>query len=108
MQLSLQSIQQRTSWFTMERREWVAAVFLAAVVGFGIGNGHTTQNSIANISDQLGQKKAAVKTLQAKAGCEKWRASVATTVAKEAIKGAVEASAPIPDTREIPADHCAR
>lgn len=63
--MQLQShLLQRTSWLTRERGNWLAVVALVGTVGFGLGNGHTTGNSIASISDRLGQKTAAVDHLQ--------------------------------------------
>lgn len=52
------------AWFTNERRLWLAACLACALVGFGIGNGHTTQGAIAQVSDQLGQNKAALVKVQ--------------------------------------------
>lgn len=63
MQL-LSSLQQRTSWFTDERGVWLALVATAAIIGFGVGNGHTTENSITHIADQYGQKAATVNHLE--------------------------------------------
>lgn len=63
MQLLL-SLQQKTNWFTRERCNWLAAVGLAGIVGFGFGNGRTTENSISAISDRLGQKTATVNHLE--------------------------------------------
>lgn len=52
------------SWLTHERRYWIAGVLLSAAVGFGVGNGHTTDEAIAHVSDQYGQKAAKVVVLQ--------------------------------------------
>jgi hypothetical protein len=86
-----------TGWFTFERRNWVALVICAALAGFGLGNGHTTQGAIATVSDQLGQAKAQIPKLAARAGCEKWRADVSANLAKQSN---------MVDPSEIPADHC--
>jgi hypothetical protein len=103
MQSSLQYFHQKSSWFTVERRGWVAAVVFAGAVGFGFGNGHTTQGAIQHVSQQLGNEKATVKQLKTKdipalkslAGCESWRADVATSLAERPV---------IVNPSEIPGD----
>lgn len=88
MQLSLQSFQQKTSWLTTERKNWAAAVLMACAVGYGLGNGHTTQNAISHVSMQLGDKKAVIKKLEtvdipkikAVAGCQAVKADVTSQV----------------------------
>lgn len=54
----------------------------------------------------LTAKKAeiALPAIQAEAGCERWRAGKAISVAKQAIKGANSDTAPIPDIKAIPKD----
>lgn len=72
-------------WFTFERMSWMAAVLCAALGGFSIGNGHTTQSAVQNVSEQLGQKRAEVHNLQTQlipklasvAGCQQKRADIA-------------------------------
>lgn len=116
MTLTLQSQHQRTSameWFTKERRMWLAACGLCALAGGGYMNGHTTQSAVSHISDQLGQKTVALKKtqtvvvkLQAANNCEGARANKATQIAKDAIKGALSISDPIPSTSDLPKDNC--
>ncbi len=48
----------------------------------------------------------AVPVLQAQAGCEHYRAKVATTVAKQAMVSAYDLTAPVPSSKALPADHC--
>lgn len=104
----------KNSWFTSERELWLAAILFAGVAGFGIGNGHTTQGAILNVSQQLGDQKAVVRDLKTKvipklkaeSGCEKKRADKTAAVATKAIIGAVVDTAPIPSPKEIPADNC--
>lgn len=47
-------ILQSPKWLTHERQIWIASLGFTAVVFFAIGNGHTTENSIHAISDNLG------------------------------------------------------
>jgi hypothetical protein len=78
-------------WFTHERRYWLGLVAAAALVGFGIGNGHTTQGAVENISTQLGQRGAQlhqleahdIPKLKAQVGCEHVRAQTAIAVARD-------------------------
>lgn len=83
----VQTLQRKTSWFalwfTLERREWLCAVAVGILLGFGLGNGHTTQSAILNISNQLGQQKKIVVTVAKVAGCQQVRAQIAT---REAVK----------------------
>lgn len=67
----------------LERRTWLALVLASGLVGFGFGNGHTTQNAIEDIT--------------AKAGCEHHRANVATKLALQPT---------IVDPKSIPKDNC--
>jgi len=53
-------------WFTPERRVWILAVTMSGLLGFAMGNGHTTQNAIQNVSDAYGVKSAEVAHLQTK------------------------------------------
>lgn len=63
------------SWFSSERKNWLAVVGLAACIGYWCGNGHTTQNAIQDIASQQGQtheqlvhvQKVVIPTLQKKA-----------------------------------------
>lgn len=90
-------------WLTFERRNWMALILVAGAGGFSLGNGHTTQGAVQNISDQLGQKDAQVQHLKAKvipalkaeAGCEHWRAD---TAAKLALQTSLI------DPKELPGD----
>jgi hypothetical protein len=77
-------------WLTSERKEWIAAVFVAALIGFWIGNGHTTQGAVEHISQEL--------------GCEHSRADKTAKVAKQAIVSAYSDNVPIPDAKAIPKD----
>ena len=49
----MELIEKTKGWVTEERGMWIAGVLLAAAIGFGLGNGHTTGNSINFLSDQL-------------------------------------------------------
>lgn len=49
-------------------------------------------------------EKSDIPALKAEAGCEHWRATLASQIAKRAIVGANSMSAPIPDMSEIPKD----
>lgn len=42
------------SLFTPVRRAFIGGLFLGAIGGFAFGNGHTTQNAIQAISQQVG------------------------------------------------------
>lgn len=79
-------------WFNYERRNWVAIVGMAFALGFWVGNGHTTQNAIHDVSQQ--------------AACEHVRADKTAILTKQAIKGALSADAPIPSPNAIPKDNC--
>lgn len=81
-------------WFTFERRNWIALVFVGALVGFWIGNGHTTQ--------------IAVQGLQAQAGCEHYVARTTAAIAKKAIVAANTDGVPAPNVKTIPEDNCPR
>lgn len=101
-------------WLTFERRNWLAITLASFALGFSIGNGHTTQGAIQDVSQKLGQKSGQLHALQtsdipklkAKVGCEQHRADQATIVAKQAIKGALSDSAPIPAPSSLPKDDC--
>jgi hypothetical protein len=75
-------------WFTYERRNWAAAVVGAVALGFSWGNGHTTQNAVADISVRSAAKTAVIKKLETKdipalkslAGCQTARADAATAL----------------------------
>lgn len=62
----LQSFQQKISWLTPERRAWVSAVVAGCLIGFGTGNGHTTQSAVLSISDRLGQTQKALVIVKTK------------------------------------------
>ena len=102
------------SWLTYERRNWLSLVVVAGMAGYAAANGHTTQNRIAAVSEQLGQKQAEVHKLntvvipQLKAAthCEAARGDKAVDVAHQAIRGALVDTAPIPSPSAIPADNC--
>lgn len=94
------------SWLTYERRNWVGLVIVAALSGYGAGNGHTTSSAIDHVSMQLGDTKAQVHQLKAANNCEAKRGDKAAAVAQDAIKGALVATAPIPSPSDIPADNC--
>lgn len=103
-----------SSWLTLERRNWIALVVVGSLGGFGLGNGHTTQGAVQNVSQQLGQKSAQIHKLQtvdipklrAAVHCEGRRADTATVVAKQAIRGALVDSAPVPPPSALPKDNC--
>lgn len=46
------------NWFNYERRNWLAVCAVIGLFGFAMGNGHTTQSAITDISSNLGQKNA--------------------------------------------------
>ena len=93
-------------WLTYERRNWIGLVTVAALAGFAFGNGHTTSGAVEHISDQLGQKSALVHRLTAANNCESKRGDKAAEVAKQAIRGALIDTAPVPSPSQIPADNC--
>lgn len=84
-------------WLTFERRNWIALIAVGAFVGYGFGNGHTTQGAVQNISDQLGRTRKAE-------GCEHWRANKATSVANQAVVSNYTMDVPVPDLKAIPKD----
>lgn len=88
-------------WFNFERRNWVALSIACGLLGYSAGNGHTTQNAITNISDQLGQVKSAEN-------CEHKRADKAIGVAKMAIvaASAADPDAAVPDPHVLPLKDC--
>lgn len=108
------SVDSRLSWFKYERRNWIAAIALAFMAGYGLGNGHTTQGAIQNVSQQLGEKDGQLKTLktkvipklQAAAHCEGTRADTAAKVAKTAIVSANSGTVPVPPPSAVPVDNC--
>lgn len=77
-------------WFTYERRNWSAAIVGALALGFSWGNGHTTQNAVADIVVSSAAKTAVIKKLETHdipalkslAGCEHVRAQTAVTELK--------------------------
>lgn len=100
-------------WFTNERRIWLASCAACAMIGGGYMNGHTTENAVAHISSQLGEKTVALKKTQVAVAklktanhCEDVRATKATEIAKDAIKGALSVSDPIPSPSDLPKDNC--
>ncbi len=93
-------------WFNFERRNWVAAIFVSALLGYSAGNGHTTQSAIISVSEQLGQQKKVTVTALKAAGCEHHRAAVATDIAKQAITSANAVGAEAPSQDAIPQDNC--
>lgn len=96
------TLQRKINWLTLERREWLVTVALAGLLGFGLGNGHTTQGAVANISDQLGQQKKATVTASKVAGCEHARANIATGVAVQSQNGDDVNLASIPNCPALP------
>jgi hypothetical protein len=74
-------------WFNYERRNWCAAVIGALALGFSWGNGHTTQNAVADIAEKSAAKTVVIKKLETHdipalkslAGCEHARATTAVT-----------------------------
>lgn len=75
--MTLESESSKPCWFTPERRTWMAFAIGVGLIGFGIGNGHTTQNSVAHISAQLGDQKKVSAKLADVAGCQTARANIA-------------------------------
>ncbi len=92
------------SWLTFERRSWLALAVVTGLAGFGIGNGHTTQDAIQDVSQKLGQKSVQVQKLQTFANCEHRRAIVTKRLATQAIISADSATVPTPDVSAIPPD----
>lgn len=86
-------IQSKLRWFTCERKEWLCVVAAAGLIGFGFGNGHTTQNAIEDISVQV--------------GCEQQKTRKVTAIAKTAIKAATDFSVNPPDAKALPKNDCA-
>ena len=74
-------------WFSYERRNWLAAVAIAACAGFSWGNGHTTQNAIEDISKKSAVQGAVISKLKESANCQTVRARVATQVAVQSENG---------------------
>lgn len=93
----LQLLQQKTNWATTERRAWTFAVIASAAIGFGFGNGHTTQGALSHVTWQLGQQKKVVAKLADVAGCQTLRAKVAKTDAIASENGANINLAAIPN-----------
>ncbi len=75
-------------WLTGERLEWLALTLAAGLIGFSVGNGHTTQNAIQHVADR--------------AGCEQWRAEKAVKAAKQGVEAATTFSVNPPDPKAIP------
>ena len=46
-------IQKDKGWLTEERKLWIAGALLCVVAGFGLGNGHTTQNAVHALAQSL-------------------------------------------------------
>lgn len=75
-------------WFTYERRNWLAISVAALAFGYAGGNGHTTQNAVADISERSAQKTAVIKKLETHdipalkslAGCQTARADAITAL----------------------------
>lgn len=114
MQRSLEREHPVADWLTHERRNWIGGIIVCALAGYGLGNGHTTSSAIDHVSMQLGDTKAQVHHLQtvivpqlkAAKNCEADRGDKASAVAKDAIKGALMATAPVPSPSDIPLDNC--
>lgn len=104
--LATSALRQRIEWFTPERKVWIVVVITTAASFYGLGNGHTTQDAVAHISDQLGQQKTATVTAEKAAGCEHFRARVATAVANQVINSVNAQDAQPPSTDAIPQDNC--
>ena len=49
---------------------------MGLALGFGVGNGHTTQDAIKSVSVQLGTQKQQTTLLKKKLGCEQYRANL--------------------------------
>lgn len=85
------------AFFDTSRAKMIGALLVAALCGYWAGNGHTTHNSIVEVSNQLGKARAAQ-------GCEHWRARVAGEVANQAITAANSEDAAAPDKSALPVD----
>lgn len=93
------------SWFTYERRNWIAIAGLCVMAGYWTGNGHTTQEAIAPVAQQLNQKSAQlhkletndVPKLKSALGCE----HKAKEVALNAVSGDPSAIQALPDCPPI-------
>lgn len=81
-----------------------AAVFLAG--WFASATYHGTLSLTQKAQTLQVVQAVTIPKLAAAAHCEGKRADKATVVAKEAIKGAVSDTAPIPSPTEIPKDNC--
>ena len=102
---SLEKAHPWMDWFTHERRNWIGAMVASGLIGFAVANGHTTQNSIQAVSQQLGQKQAELHKLQtidipklkAQSKCEHARANI---IGNEAVDGDVQTP------KDLPSDDC--
>lgn len=92
--LSRAIIEQKTSWMTHERRNWIALAVLVAIVFYAIGFGNykLTQHKIQTVSTQavVAEKKAVdstkqVTVLKRQLSCEQYRAALASDLAAGAI-----------------------
>src|SRR5580698_3796140 len=52
------------NWFTMERKNWIAVAIFAACLGYGAGNGHTTQGAVQSIANAQGIAQARLVHVQ--------------------------------------------
>jgi hypothetical protein len=100
---------EHSGWMTRERRNWLALVVLSLAVGFAFGNGHTTQNAVQDISQQLGKKgkeldKAKVEAVLAKdnAYCQRKRAEQAQVLTVQAVVSVKTKTVPLPSIDDIP------
>lgn len=55
---------QMLEWLNYERRNWIALTLVAAMGGFFVGNGHTTQNAVQAIASKEGQDQATIHVLK--------------------------------------------
>ncbi len=118
MQRSLETGIPMLDWFKerscISRFMVGAYIMVAALAGYSLGNGHTTQGAVQHVSEQLGQKQAEVHKLntviipklKAANHCEAARGDKAAAVATQAIKSAVLDAVPIPSPSAIPSDNC--
>lgn len=95
-------VQESKPFFTAHLRNIVLAFLAGVLIGYGWGNGHTTQNAIQDVAQKNGQQQATINKLvqhdipklKAQAGCEHVRADVATEAVISRISGD---AADIPD-----------
>lgn len=89
-------------WLTPARKSMALAFVAGAIAGYAGGNGHTTQGAIEHVSDQLGQTKNKLVTVEKHDNCVTKKAQIATAVANTAVQSAIRPDVDVPDTAVIP------